>query len=159
MIVLMWLALLAMFAVLFDDFLQRQENPNQQVVSRIDSRGLAETRLQRNRYGHYVASGAINGHSVQFLLDTGASDVSVPESVAQRLALARGPAHYASTANGTVRVYATRLDSVRLGEIELRNVRASINPFMDGDDVLLGMSFLKNLELVQRGDTLTLRQY
>ena len=55
-------------------------------------------------------------------------------------------------------MYDTVADEVRLGNIVLRQVRASINPHMLGDTVLLGMSFMKNLELVQKGDTLTIRQ-
>ena len=62
------------------------------------------------------------------------------------------------TANGTVRAYLTRLDSVRLGAIEQNQVRATIAPGLGSEQVLLGMSFLKNLEMIQRGDQLTLRQ-
>jgi len=56
-----------------------------------------------------------------------------------------------------VEVYATRLDTVALGEIELTNVAASINPAMLGSEVLLGMSFLRHLELVQRDGQLKIR--
>jgi aspartyl protease family protein len=159
MIVGMWVTLLGLLTWFFSDFLDAQYNPNQQVATSIGAGGVAETVLQRNRYGHYVATGAINGAAVRFLVDTGASDVNIPASVAEKLALKRGSAHSASTANGTITVYATRLDKVRLGEIVLHNVRASINPHMRGEDILLGMSFLKDLELVQRGDKLSLRQY
>ncbi len=159
MIVVMWVVLITTLTWFFSDFLAGQHNPNQQLVTRSGPGGTAETVLQRNRYGHYVASGAINGQPVRFLLDTGATDVNIPGGVARRLGLESGAARPAQTANGRITVYATRLESVRLGEIELREVRASINPHMDGEDILLGMSFLKNLELVQRGDTLTLRQH
>jgi aspartyl protease family protein len=63
-----------------------------------------------------------------------------------------------STANGIITTYATRVATVSLGNIELHNIRASINPYAPDDDVLLGMSFLKELEMVQRGDVLILRQ-
>ena len=62
------------------------------------------------------------------------------------------------TANGTTTAYATRLDSLQLGEIEVHNVKAQINPSMDSDEVLLGMSVLKHLDFNQQGDILTLRQ-
>jgi len=159
MIVGMWVALLGVLTWFFADFLEGQYNPNQQVVTRMDAGDVAETVLQRNRYGHYVATGEINETEVRFLVDTGASDVNIPSGVAERLVLRRGTAHYANTANGTITVYATRLDRVRLGNIVLHDVRASINPHMQGEDILLGMSFLKDLELVQRGDKLFLRQY
>ncbi|MDZ7752863.1 MAG: retropepsin-like aspartic protease [Gammaproteobacteria bacterium] len=63
----------------------------------------------------------------------------------------------ANTAAGQVTSYATRLDSVQLGGITERDVWATINPGVDLDKVLLGVSFLKRLEIAQRGDTLTLR--
>jgi len=106
-----------------------------------------------------VASGSINNTPVVFLLDTGASDVSVPEKLAQAIGLKRGRPMIYQTANGTITVYATRLDKVDLGGIVLGQVRASINPNMQGNKVLLGMSFLKHLEFTQRGDTLILKQY
>ena len=52
-----------------------------------------------------------------------------------------------------------RLDSVGVGEIKLRDLRAGITPGLTGEEVLLGMSFLRELEFIQRGNTLTLRQY
>ena len=159
MIVGMWIALLAMLTWFFAGVIEEQYNPNQRVATSVSEGGVAETVLQRNRYGHYVATGEINESAVRFLVDTGASDVNIPAEVAARLALRRGAAQRANTANGTITVYATRLDQVRLGDIVLRDVRASINPHMGGEDVLLGMSFLKDLELVQRGDKLSLRQY
>ena len=120
--------------------------------------GVREVVLRQNRAGHYVASGGINGQPVTFLLDTGATSVSIPASVAGRLGLKRGAAMRAHTANGTVTTYATRLDEVRLGNISLENVRADINPHMLGDEVLLGMSFLRKLEFTQRDRELTIRQ-
>jgi aspartyl protease family protein len=96
---------------------------------------------------------------VRFLLDTGATDVNIPAAIASRIGLSRGQAQRAMTANGTITVYRTQLDEVRLGNIALPDVRASINPHMPGDTVLLGMSFMRDLEMIQRDNTLTLRQY
>jgi aspartyl protease family protein len=106
--------------------------------------------------GHYVASGTLNGEPVVFLIDTGATNVAVPARLAKALKLKRGAAMRSQTANGAVTTYQTRIDEVRLGSIVMHNVRASINPGMDGNEVLLGMSFLRHLELRQRGRTLTL---
>ena len=64
-----------------------------------------------------------------------------------------------ATPNGMVKVYRTRLQTLDLGVIHLKDVRASINPGMSGDEVLLGMSALKHVEFTQRGTRLTLRQY
>jgi len=158
MIVTMWVVLLGLLTFYFQDFLDAEYNPNRDVQSRVSAQGSEEIVLQRNRYGHYVASGTINGTTVRFLLDTGATDVSVPGQVARRIGLQRGAARYAQTANGVISVFATTLDNVRLGSIGLDGVQASINPHMQSDDVLLGMSFLKQLEFTQRGDQLIIRQ-
>ena len=91
-------------------------------------------------------------------MDTGATRVSIPAGVAARLGLTRGRPGRASTANGTIVVYATVLDRVTLGNLAMEGVHADINPHMQGDTVLLGMSFMKHLEMTQRGDRLTLRQ-
>ena len=149
------LALLTMF---FSGALERQRNPNQNPVTKSGD-GVVEVVLQRNRQGHYVLTGMINGRSVEFLLDTGATDVVLPEAIATQLDLEAGRAGLAMTANGTVKVYETRLNQLQIGDIRLSNVRASINPAMPPPAILLGMSALKQIEFVQRGDTLTLRQY
>ncbi len=153
----MWILGLGLLTLLFGNILERQYNPNPRVASQLAADGAREVVLQRNRYGHYVATGSINGKDVTFLLDTGASDVSVPLALATRLGLEKGPVVFFQTANGTASGYRTRIDSIRLGAIELRDIDASINPNMEGDEVLLGMSFLKHLEFTQRGNTLTLR--
>lgn len=152
-----WVALIAGLTFVFGWLLDRQHNPNYSNITRITADGGSEVVLKRNRYGHYVASGEINNQPVQFFVDTGATRISIPERVADNLGLQRGAPGLAQTANGTVQVYDTRLAHVRLGNIELNNVAASINPGMSGRDILLGMSFLGHLELIQRGDTLRLR--
>jgi len=157
MFILMWVALIGLLSVLFQHYLERSNNPNHQVAAKITQDGVREVVLERNRYGHYVVSGQIDAYPVQFMLDTGASDVSVPEHIARRIGLQRGPEVNFNTANGQARGYMTRLKSVRIGNIELHDIHASINPNVKDDEVLLGMSFLKKLEFTQRGNTLTLR--
>jgi aspartyl protease family protein len=159
MLIVAWAAALGMLSLLFSNILDQQRNPNMRLDTVQGEHDQREVRLQRNRYGHYLASGTINGQPVEFMLDTGASDVSIPDSVARRVGLQRGVAKYYETANGTIKAYATTLDSVGLGELEIQRVRASINPHMKGETILLGMSVLKQLEFTQRGDTLIIRQY
>lgn len=142
----------------FDGWLDNQANPNQSPRSSESANGVREVELQRNRQGHYVANGTINGVAVTFLLDTGATDVAIPENVARAAGLQAGFAGQANTANGTVTVYSTRIDELVLGNIVLSNVGASITPSMGGDTILLGMSALRQVEFTQRGSTLTLRQ-
>ncbi|MFQ5995888.1 MAG: TIGR02281 family clan AA aspartic protease [Acidiferrobacterales bacterium] len=157
MIYVGWLLALGLLTWAFGSWLDTQRNPNRHVKSMIEA-GTQVVVLERNRYGHYHATGKINDREVEFMLDTGATTVSIPAAVAKRLGLKRGPAVPVSTANGTVMTYLTRLHSVRLGDIELNNVTANINPHTKSNEVLLGMSFLKHLEFTQRGDTLILKQ-
>jgi len=159
MTIAMWVVVLGLLVMFFQSWQEKQHNPNQNLSLDSNVGGVRELSLQRNRYGHYVASGTINDVPVVFLLDTGASDISVPGGLAQQLGLQRGRPMVYQTANGAIQVYATRLEKVDLGGIVLGNVRASINPGMQGKQVLLGMSFLKHLEFTQRGDTLILKQY
>jgi len=158
MTVLAWIVVLGLLSAFFSGWMEKLDNPNQQVRTALSADGVREVVLRQNRAGHYVANGAINGQPVTFLLDTGATTVSVPAGVAGRLGLKRGAPLRANTANGVVTTYSTRLEQVRLGNIELDSVRADINPHMQGEDVLLGMSFLRKLEFTQRGRELTIRQ-
>jgi len=158
MLVAAWVLALGLLTLFFNGVLERQYNPNQQLNSVTTPDEPHEVVLVRNKYGHYVATGEINGEAVVFLLDTGATDVAIPDTLARRLNLKRGAQFIANTANGQVKSWRTRLERINLGGIELTNVRASILPSMGGDEVLLGMSFLKQLELVQRGETLTIRR-
>ncbi len=157
MIIGAWLLLLGLMAFLFDRYLDAQHNPNQALNAGVNVRDKTVT-LQRNRAGHYVAPARINGREVSVLLDTGATYISIPGHVAKKLNLRRGRRYPVTTANGNVDVFATVLDSVQIGGIIQKKVRANINPAMYQDDVLMGMNFLKKLELTQRGDQLTLRQ-
>ncbi len=159
MIAAAWILLLLLLTAVFNGLLEQQRNPNQMVETRMTDGGVLETTLKRNRQGHYVATGKINGTLVEFLMDTGATTISIPTGVANRLDLEVGPSAPVYTANGTIYVRLTRLDEVQLGSVKLRQVSANINPHMGGDSVLLGMSFLRDLEFSQRGDTLTIRQY
>lgn len=158
MLVLAWIAFGAVAVYWFDGLLERQRNPNTTLSSTIVD-GVREVRLQRNRAGHYVADGTINGRDVTFVLDTGATTIAIPGKVAANLALPRGEEFKTHTANGIASSFAIRLDRVSIGDIALRNVPAGVSPGLSTDEVLLGMSFLKHIEFTQRGDTLILRQY
>lgn len=148
---------LGLLTLFFDDILGRQYNPNRRPASQLLVDGGAEVILQRNRQGHYVMTGRINDIRATFLLDTGATDVVISEALADRAGLPEGLPTQAMTANGVVTVYSTSVPVLEMGEIALYDVRASINPAMQNDTVLLGMSALRHVEFSQRGDTLTLR--
>ena len=113
--------------------------------------------IQASRYNHFVVEGLVNGHPVTFLVDTGASNVSLPSSIAKLAGLKGGRWSEVNTANGTIRVQNTRIDELKIGPLVLNSVDASINP-RDSDEIaLLGMSFLSYFELIQRDGTLEIR--
>ena len=118
--------------------------------------GTISVSLDQHISGHYFSQGTINDHPVKFLLDTGATHVAIPESVAKRLGLVYGQKIFTTTANGTGTSYKTRIRTLSLGGIVQRDVKASIATGMQGDEILLGMSFLRHLDLVQRDGVLTL---
>ncbi len=157
LMIVAWAAALFLATRFFGQWEKHQQNPNS-VVQSEQGDGFVEVRLLSNGQGHFVADGAINGRRVLFMLDTGATDVAIPEALARDLDLARGAAVQLSTANGRTQGYRTLLDSLQLGDIHLRDVRALVVPGLDGQGVLLGMSALKQLEFTQRGGTMLLRQ-
>ena len=148
------LAFLALGWVSFDGAIERREDPNRNLVV---APGASELVLQRNRAGHYLLPGEINGRPVRLLLDTGATQVSVPARLAAELGLQAGAPASVRTANGAVTVRQTRIPRLAFGPFEFRDVAGHLNPGMQGDDVLLGMSALRHLELTQRGGTVPLR--
>lgn len=158
MYIAFWVMLFIFLGILFNHLLDKQRNPNQDVVTHIGSNGQREVTLKRNRMGHYNVTGSINGHTVEFMLDTGATDIAVPASLAGELGLRRLGQMQFNTANGVTTGYITRIQEVRVGDIVLHDLPASITPNMQGDIVLLGMSFLKKINFSQRGDTLILQQ-
>lgn len=139
-------------------FSEREAQDNNPNTARVLSAQAGEVRLLRNRAGHYVAEGEINGRTVTFLLDTGATSVALPLTLGRELGLKRGAAITLMTANGPATGYETRLARVKLGVIELDDVAAVMSDGLSADAVLLGMSFLKRIEFTQRGDELILRQ-
>jgi len=157
MIAVAWLLALGLLWYVFDGYLERRDNPNRDLV--VGPGAAAELVLKRNRFGHYVAPGTINGQPVVFLLDTGATQVSVPAHLGAALGLVAGTPQQVLTANGTVTVRATLIDELGLGPFRVSAVRGHLNPGMRDDQVLLGMSVLRHLEFTQRGDTLTLRPH
>ncbi len=122
-------------------------------VSGLDGSGRATLTIEAGRGGHYLADGTVNGSQVRFLVDTGATDVALSESLARELGLEFGPRVTVMTAAGPAPAWMTRLDSVSLGGLERRNVRATITPGL-GEEALLGMSFLKHFSIRQEGGNL-----
>ena len=157
MLIMAWVAAMALATHFFGQWQKQRDNPNQAPQS-VHGDGYIEVQLLSSRGGHYLLDGKIDGVTVTLLLDTGATAVAIPAALAKRLGLASGAPVQIRTANGTVTGYRTRLRSLELGDIRLHDVAALVTPGMEGEEVLLGMSALKQLEFTQRDGTLMLRQ-
>ena len=161
MVVIAWIIFMFILYGGFDYLVSKRNNPNQNIVTNeyYLADGLQkEIVLQRNASGHYVTSGTINDYEVVFLLDTGATDIAVPESLANDIGLVKKQRIVVRTANGKARAYRTRIDSVGIGDIKLNDLNATILTNMPGNEILLGMNFLKHFEITQKGKTLTIKQ-
>jgi len=123
----------------------RDESSGQQIV------------LSAGSGGHFVSSGSINGRAVRFLVDTGATFISMSQAEAQNLGLdyRSGQRSWANTANGPVQVYRVSLASVRLGDVQVYNVDATVVP-MPMEFVLLGNSFLTRFQMKRENEIMTL---
>ena len=157
MMVAAWLIFLALLFGVFDHLDSQRNNPNQNIVTTIDG-ATKEIVLVRNAHSHYVTNGLINDVGVVFLLDTGATEIAIPEGLAKKIGLLKGRRYTVKTANGNTNAYRTRLDSASIGDISRYDLNATILTNMQGNEVLLGMNFLKHFEIIQKGKTLTIRQ-
>lgn len=158
MSIIAWVIALGLLTKIFGGYLDQRDNPNRSPISQ-QFKHKTQVTLKANRLHHYNATGFINGHKVSLMLDTGATDVVIPESLNKTLKLPKLGQGKANTANGTINIWYTQIDKLNIGDIKLYNVRASLNPHMSGKDILLGMSALKSLEANHRNGQLTLTQH
>lgn len=134
----------------------------QGISSNFTPSGKASATITADIQGHFLTTGSINGASTHFLVDTGASGIAISTSEAKRMGISylNGKRGYSSTANGTVVIYQVVFNTVKVGDITLNQVEGAV---IDGNGLnvsLLGMSFLKRLEMKREGTTMTLtRQY
>lgn len=123
--------------------------------------GAQSVTLSAGAGGHYMAEGQINGGAIRFLVDTGATAIAIPASDAERLRIdyRKGRRGTTQTAGGPATAYVVRLDSVRVGGIEVQNVDAIV--IEHGLTVaLLGNTFLSRMDMRLEGQTMTLtRRY
>jgi aspartyl protease family protein len=109
--------------------------------------------------GHFYANGSINGRPVRFMVDTGATTVALGAEEAQRLGIdyQRGERGSAITAGGTVPAWRVQLRSVRIGDVDVAAVEATVVPAAM-PVVLLGNSFLGRFRMQRDGDTMRLER-
>lgn len=146
----LWVALVLLVYYLADNI----QNPNK--AWRLGNNANIVT-LKRGLDGHYRAEALINNESVDVLVDTGATGVAISQKVADKLNLKSIDAVRTSTANGDTVGYMVRLDSVKVGGVEAKNVSATIAPGLDGD-VLLGMSYLGRMDVRLFNNEMTIKQ-
>jgi len=152
---MIWLAALGVLGGLYALFSMLDQNGG--TVISVDAGGAAMIVLEQDRNGHYQVEGQINNQTVQFLVDTGATDVAVPESMARALGLDFGPKVQVMTAAGPSQAWMTRLNEVSIGGIRRRDVRAMITSG-EFNEVLLGMSFLRHYSLRQQDGKLVISE-
>ncbi len=121
--------------------------------------GSGKVILNADAQGHFQTTGVVNGASIRFLVDTGASAISLGASDARRVGVDfnRGEKGMVQTANGLMVVSKVKLDTVRIGDITLHNVDALVQQ-NEMPVALLGMSFLNHLEMQREGSTMTLKK-
>lgn len=125
----------------------------------VDKSGHARV-VMKVQQGHFFSSGSINGGPVNFIVDTGASLVSISVADARRMGInyLHGEPAYSMTANGRVAAYRVKFDEVQVGDIVLHNVDGAV---LDGAGLpiaLLGMSFLNRTNIERDGDSMSLTQ-
>lgn len=121
-----------------------------------------EIRVFKDSQGMFRTSGLINGRLVSFMVDTGATYISMGTHHAEALGidfirLSRGKRTAVSTANGVTAAFPIVLDSVKVGAIEEHFVPALIIEGKGSSDILLGMSFLERLNVSQSNGVLLLK--
>ncbi|WP_246167874.1 retropepsin-like aspartic protease family protein [Propionivibrio limicola] len=131
----------------------------QNVAAQASGGGPQTVVLTADGQGHFLTTGNINGSTIRFVVDTGASMISIGAGDARRIGLnpAKGEIGYSQTANGLTQVSRVKLDTVRVGEVVMHNVDALVHQ-QDMPFVLLGMSFLNRMEMQRTGDTMTLKK-
>jgi aspartyl protease family protein len=127
-------------------------------VNRQAASGPASVTLSADSRGHFMTQGQINGGSMRLLVDTGASNIALPASDAIRLGIdyKKGQRGYSQTANGVSQVYLVKLDTVKIGDVVLNQVDATVHEGGGLTVGLLGMSFLNRTEMRREGEQMTL---
>jgi aspartyl protease family protein len=110
--------------------------------------------LRADAAGHFRGTALINGYSMPFVIDTGATHTIIPAKLAAASGLPFGRSVQTETAGGKVFDQLTHIDSLKIGTAEISNLNASINQHLE--EVLIGMSTLKYFHMTQDVNTLTL---
>lgn len=141
---------------------------NNQSTPKNESQGVLSTQpvmnlmsrqvsIQADSSGHYRGVVLINNVALPFLIDTGATQTVIPTKMAYAAQLPLGEASQTSTANGLAVIRLTRINSLKIGNVEIRNLEAATTDRLE--EVLIGMNALRLFRMTQEGNTLTLVAY
>ena len=146
-------------AIVEVDGKKRPLRVGQHAVGSANADGSGKVILTADSQGHFVTNGTINGAAVKFLVDTGATLISLGASDARRIGIdaSKGQRGITNTANGQAQVSKVKLDTVRVGDVTLHNVDALVHQ-NELPVALLGMSFLNRMEMQRDGGTMTLKK-
>lgn len=131
------------------------------ITTRFSKPEVVTAKVWRDQTGAYTTVGTINGRTVNFMVDTGATAVAMHANQAKRLGIPyrlEGKKIYVNTASGTAAAYDVTLDRVQVGDITLSNVRGFVVDSNGPARVLLGMSFLNRVKMEDQGAVLLLEK-
>ena len=147
-------------AVVVIDGKRQKLGLNQSIAGNFKKRDRARMKIYPDSLGMYYVKGKINGVATRFLVDTGATFVTLSGNHAKRLKIdyRKGKYSSAQTASEVVPVWQIKLASVSIGGIELKNVEATVIAGEQPFDVLLGNSFLRHTRIQQAGAVLEIEK-
>lgn len=148
---------LVLFWLLFS-YLNKTLNTTNRHIRGKSTAKYHEVLLYRNRQGIYRGRGTLNNMPTTYVVARIMPKVIVPSALAKKLQLSRGKAEKIRAGTRRITAYPTRINRIRLGPIEFRNIHGYIYDNPDRNHVLLGMNVLEKLEITQRGKTMILRQ-
>jgi len=150
------------YVVVLDNGQKKTVDFTTHMSTQFDKKEATEVKIWADSKGSYVTNGSINGQVVHFLVDTGATSIAMNEVTAKRLGIDyryTGRPMQAATASGITSGYAIKLNSVKVGNIQLNNVDAAVLEGGFPREVLLGMSFLSNVKLERNNNLMILKHY
>jgi len=124
-------------------------------------KGKSSVILYPGTNGHYFTEGLVNGVPVRFMVDTGATIIGISSVTAERIGIdyrKMGRPGYVNTAGGIIPTFYVKLNSVKVGEITMYNVDATVVEGSSPREALLGMSFLGNLNMTRDSEKMELSE-
>jgi len=148
-------------AVLEIDGEQKSYAPGSAITTSYQKLVHVREQIMADTRGMFLTHGSINGRSVHFLVDTGATTVAMSAADAKNLGIRYrldGEPMQVSTASGLARAWRVTLRSVKLGQLEQKNIEAVVIDGNYPEQILLGMTFLERLKVTKESGKMTLEK-